>query len=72
MSAKLFVDFDKCTGHGRCWNESPDLLDYDDEGFVSVRHAPLALADDQIEDAEAARDACPEQAMTIIEDERQS
>lgn len=72
MSAKLFVDFAKCTGHGRCYSESPELLTYDEEGFVSVRHAPLALADEQIQDAQAACDACPEQAMTIIDDERQS
>lgn len=66
MTAKLFVDFAKCTGHGRCYNESPNLLTYDEEGFVSVRHAPLALTEDQLEDAEAAVAACPEQAMSII------
>jgi ferredoxin len=72
MGAKLVVDFAKCTGHGRCYNESPALLTYDEEGFVTVRHAPLPLADDQLEDAQAACDACPEQAMTIVnDDERQ-
>jgi ferredoxin len=44
---------------------SPDLLTYDDEGFVTVRHAPLPLAEDQLPDAEAAVAACPEQAMAI-------
>jgi ferredoxin len=71
MSAKLFVDYDRCTGHGRCYNESPDLLTYDEEGFVTVRHAPLALLDDQLEDAQAACDACPEQAMTIVHDQEE-
>jgi ferredoxin len=65
MSAELYVDFGKCTGHGRCYTESPDLLTYDEEGFVTVRHAPLALADGQLPEAEAAAAACPEQAMTI-------
>ena len=69
MTAKLVVDFDRCTGHGRCYNESPNLLTYDEEGFVAVRHAPLPLADHQIDDAQAACDACPEQAMTIVYDE---
>lgn len=69
VSAKLFVDFRLCTGHGRCYSESPDLLTYDEEGFVSVRHEPLALADDQLAAAQAAVDACPEQAMRIERDE---
>jgi ferredoxin len=65
MALELYVDFDKCTGHGRCYNESPDLLTYDDEGFVTVRHAPLSLQPDQVPSAEAAVAACPEQAMSI-------
>ena len=69
MARELYVDFDKCTGHGRCYNESPNLLTYDEEGFVTVRHAPLPLADDQLADAQAAVAACPEQAMTIRDHE---
>jgi ferredoxin len=69
MPSELFVDFAKCTGHGRCYNESPDLLTYDEEGFVTVRHAPLPLTDDRLAEAEEAAAACPEQAMTIRERE---
>ncbi|GAA1541348.1 ferredoxin [Nocardioides humi] len=70
MTAKLVVeDFIRCTGHGRCYSEAPDLLDYDDEGFVSVRHAPLEITDADIEDAEAAVAACPEAALRIIEED---
>jgi ferredoxin len=69
MSAKLVVDFQRCTGHGRCYSETPDLLDYDEEGFVATRHAPLTLSPGQVADAELAVDACPEQAMTIVSDE---
>jgi len=65
MSAKLIVDFDKCTGHGRCYSTSPDLLTYDEEGFVSVRHAPMDLDESQLLAAKTAMDACPEQAMRI-------
>lgn len=64
--ATLVVDFARCTGHGRCYSESPDLLTYDEEGFVSVRHQPLPLTSAQLADAEAAVSACPEQAMTIV------
>ena len=69
MTAKLIVDFAKCTGHGRCYSESPDLLTYDEEGFVNVRHAPLPLTEGQLEDAEAAVAACPERAMSIAYEE---
>ena len=67
---KLVVEeFIRCTGHGRCYSEAPDLLDYDDEGFVSVRHAPLPFAESDREDAEAAVAACPEAALRIIEED---
>jgi ferredoxin len=65
MAAELYVDFDRCTGHGRCYNQSPNLLTYDEEGFVSVRHAPLPLTEDQLPDAAASAAACPERAMSI-------
>jgi ferredoxin len=71
MPLELYVDFEKCTGHGRCYNESPNLLTYDDEGFVTVRHAPLPLSPEQVPDAEAAVAACPEQAMSIRNREEQ-
>ena len=34
---KLTVDAELCTGHGRCYTVAPDLLTYDDEGFVTIR-----------------------------------
>jgi ferredoxin len=67
MGALLVVDFDRCTGHGRCYSESPGLLHYDDEGFVSVRHQSLAIAARDVAAATAAADACPEQAMTLVQ-----
>lgn len=69
MAAELYVDFALCTGHGRCYHEAPELLTYDDEGFVSVRHGALPLAQDQLADAAAAVAACPERAMSIRERE---
>ena len=36
---KLTIDAAMCTGHGRCYTLAPDLLSYDDEGFVDrARH----------------------------------
>ena len=37
---KLTIDAGLCTGHGRCYTLSPDLLSYDDEGFVTERARP--------------------------------
>lgn len=68
MGARLVVDFDRCTGHGRCYSEAENLLTYDEEGFVTVRHAPMPLNDDQMFEAELAVQACPEQAMRIERD----
>lgn len=65
MSAQLVVDFDKCTGHGRCYSMAPDLLTHDEEGFVSVRHEPMDLDESQLPAAKTAMDACPELAMRI-------
>lgn len=65
MTAKLIVDFAKCTGHGRCYSTAEDLLTYDEEGFVSARHEPMILDEIQLADAKLAADACPELAMHI-------
>ena len=34
---KLRVDGATCMGHGRCYRLAPDLLTYDDEGYVTIR-----------------------------------
>jgi ferredoxin len=62
---KLVVDFERCTGHGRCYSVAPTLLTYDEEGFVNARHEPVELAESDLPDAKSAVDACPELAMRI-------
>ena len=34
---KLSVDAARCTGHGRCYTLAPGLLDFDEDGYVTVR-----------------------------------
>ncbi len=63
---RLTVDGPSCMGHGRCYVMAPDLLDYDDEGYVTIRDQTVAVPDDQIEAAEDAAGTCPEQAITLI------
>ena len=64
---KLTVDADRCMGHGRCYSVAPDLLTYDEEGFVTIRGVVIDVPEDQIEAAKEAVESCPEQAFVVIE-----
>jgi ferredoxin len=55
-------------GHGRCYSVAPELLTYDEEGFVTIRGVVLEVPDEQIEAAKEAVESCPEQAPMIIEE----
>ena len=65
---KLTVDGEQCMGHGRCYRLLPNLLSYDDEGFVSIRGQTLEVPPDQLELAEEAVGSCPEEAISLIPD----
>lgn len=65
----LRIDRDICTGHGRCFDLAPDLVEPDDEGLGRV-----VVAD--IDDATQERAlrvvrACPERAITLTEEREQ-
>jgi ferredoxin len=47
---------------------APDLLTFDDEGYVSIRGASIDVPADQREAAEDAAGTCPEQAIALLED----
>ena len=64
---KLRVDGDLCTGQGRCYTLSPELLEYDDEGFVTVRGSTMEVPPGMEEAAQRACNACPEEAITLLE-----
>jgi ferredoxin len=64
---KLVVDATECQGHGRCYRIAPDLLSYDDEGYVSIRGGALEVPEDQVELAREAEGTCPEGAISLIE-----
>jgi ferredoxin len=63
---RLTVDGSSCMGHGRCYLMAPDLLSYDDEGYVTIRDRTIDVPDDQAAAAEDAAGTCPEQAITLI------
>ncbi len=62
---KLTVHGPSCMGHGRCYQMAPDLLTYDDEGYVTIRDQTIEVPDDQLEAAADAEGTCPEQAISL-------
>lgn len=65
---KITVHGDRCTGHGRCYTLAPDLLDYDEEGYVTIRDVIVDVPDDQVTAAREAARTCPEQAVELMEE----
>jgi ferredoxin len=64
---RITVDGESCMGHGRCYQMAPDLLTYDDEGYVTIRDQVIDVPADQVEAAEEAAATCPEGAVLLIE-----
>jgi ferredoxin len=65
---RLTVRADRCTGHGRCYSLAPELLDFDDEGFVTLRGRVIDVPDIQLTAASDAVAGCPEQAIELLAD----
>ena len=60
---RIEVDFNVCADHGQCAIAAPVIFRIDDEDHLAFDASP----DDVLRaDAEAAADACPEQAITIV------
>jgi ferredoxin len=64
---KLVIDSSVCQGHGRCYRLAPDVLGYDDEGYVTPQ-GEVAFPSDQAALAEEIVGTCPEGAISLIED----
>jgi ferredoxin len=63
---KILVDPDRCQGHARCLAEGPDVYVLDDDGYNSTNVGEVAPSlEDQ---ARRGALACPELALTIVED----
>jgi ferredoxin len=62
---RLVVDAVKCAGHGRCYTVAPDLLQPDDEGFVTARGSVIDVPATLITAARTAAESCPELAISI-------
>lgn len=62
----MAVDGAQCMGHGRCYRLLPDLLSFDDEGYVTIRDQTIEVPDDHEELAEEAAGTCPEAAISLV------
>jgi ferredoxin len=63
---RVTIDEGKCEGHARCVARAPELFDVDDEGnsFVLRDEVDASLRDA----ASNAVDACPEHAISLLQD----
>jgi ferredoxin len=61
---RVVIDYERCSGHGRCYSLAPSLFTDDDRGYGQVRDNGVVRPDQQA-DAERVLLACPEQAITL-------
>jgi ferredoxin len=62
---KLWVDPQKCFGHGLCIEDTPDLFDWDDESNKAIAIGEVP-PDREAKAREAVR-CCPEQAIVLLD-----
>jgi ferredoxin len=70
---KFTVDLTQCENHGQCTIAAPNLFKLDDEGLLSFRaeadelYTSPELTDGQVDEAGAAVDMCPMQAIALVD-----
>ncbi|TZG24967.1 ferredoxin [Sphingomonas montanisoli] len=62
---KIRVVKEKCAGHARCWAQSPEIYDLDDEGYIL--DGDIDVPEGQERAAWLGAKSCPERAL-VIED----
>ena len=40
---RIVVDGELCSGQGRCYTRAPELLECDDEGFVTIKGSSMEV-----------------------------
>ncbi|KAB8187631.1 MULTISPECIES: ferredoxin [Microbispora] len=64
---KVQIDPERCQGHGRCYDLSPDLFTEDDEGYGQVAGDGVVPAGGE-RAARVAASNCPEKAIVLVEE----
>jgi len=62
----IWIDPERCSGHGRCYAVAPELFTDDERGYGRVI-GDGAVDADQLAGARRAVLACPEGAVTLDE-----
>ena len=63
---KVWIDPDKCQGHGRCYDLAPEVFTDDEEGYGQVIGDGTVPAEYEAQ-ARLAVKNCPESAIAIEE-----
>jgi len=66
VTVRILVDKARCQGHAQCAALAPDLFVLDDLGYLAL--ADVEVADDDASTARQGARACPERAITIVEE----
>jgi len=64
---KVQIDFERCQGHGRCYDLAPDLFGDDDEGYGTVLGDGIVPPGKE-HHARLAASNCPERAIDVLEE----
>jgi ferredoxin len=64
-SVRIVIRADRCEGHGRCYDISPELFQPDVEGHVELVVRDEHVPSGHIESAAAAVRNCPERALSL-------
>lgn len=64
---KIKADNKLCSGHARCNAAAPEIFTLTDDGYIGFTEKEITP--DQLERARRGVRACPERALTLIEDE---
>lgn len=63
---RIIADQKLCSGHARCAAVAPDVFDLTDDGYIAF--AEKTVSPDQEAAARRGVRACPERALTLVED----
>lgn len=65
---KAIIDGELCSGHGRCEAMASTVYTLDDNGYCADRGKTIIIKSGSESAARLGAEACPERAITIIED----
>jgi ferredoxin len=66
VTVRILVEKGRCQGHAQCAALAPDLFVLDDLGYLAL--SDVEVADDDVPIARRGARACPEGAITILEE----